>query len=75
MPAKKIYTIRINEDLPTGMKLWYRFETGKEFPTQLVVHENSHGNTVPVFKLSVAPFFHVYPNHCTIVKEQLVSNG
>lgn len=72
---KKIYTIRINENLPVGVKLWYRFEVGKEFQTQLTVQENTAGITVPVFKLSGPPFFHVYPNHCTIVKEQLLSNG
>jgi hypothetical protein len=72
--TRKIYTVRINEDLPTDINLWYRFETGKEYTTQLTVHENANGNLVPVFKLSVSPFFHVYPNHCTIIKEQLVGN-
>jgi hypothetical protein len=70
--SRKVYTIRINEGLPVGINLWYRFETGKKYDTQLTIHENSHGTLVPVFKLSVAPFFHVYPNHCTIIKEQLI---
>lgn len=72
MNIKKIYTVRINENLPTGIQLWYRREAGKEYPTQLAIHEDKGGNPVPVFKLSIAPFFHVYPNHCTVIKESLI---
>jgi hypothetical protein len=66
----KIYTIRI-DTAPVGLSIWYRDKVGHTFPAQLSIHENSHGNRVPVFKLSVAPFFHVYPQHCTIVAENL----
>jgi hypothetical protein len=69
---KKIYKIRINNDLPVGINLWYRWEAGKEFDAQLSVHENSHGTQVAVFKLSIPPFFHVYPQHCTIIGEKVI---
>lgn len=69
---KKVYTIRINDELPTGIDLWYRTKGGTEYLAQLSIHENSHGNNVPVFKLSVAPFFHVYPHHCTVIRERLI---
>jgi hypothetical protein len=69
---KKVYTIRINDELPDGLNLWYRWKVGSEYPAHLAIHENSRGTDVPVFKLSVAPFFHVYPNHCTVIRERLI---
>lgn len=69
--SKKIYTIQI-ESAPVGMSIWYRDKIGETYQATLTIHENTHGNPVPVFKLSVAPFFHVYPNHCKVIDEKII---
>jgi hypothetical protein len=71
MSQKKTYTIKINEALPAGIALWYREKGGSTYDAHLAIHENSHGSPAPVFKLSGPPFFHVYPNHCTVINEKL----
>lgn len=70
--TKKIYTIRISQNLPDNLSIWYRRNVGETYRATLAVRENSVGNQVPVFVLSDPPFFHVYPNHCEIVGEKLV---
>jgi hypothetical protein len=70
--SRKTYTIRINEDLPTGINLWYREKGGNTYDAHLAIAENKGGQPAPVFKLSGPPFFHVYPNHCTVINEKLL---
>jgi hypothetical protein len=75
MPTTKIkyYTIRINEHAFYDKRgLWYKQQFGKEFKTVLAIAENTRGNNVPVFKCIESPFYHVYPNHCTIIKEETI---
>jgi hypothetical protein len=75
MPTIKIkyYTIRINEHAINDKHgLWYRQKVGQEFKTVLAIAENGNNTKAPVFKCVTAPFWHVYPNHCTIVKEETI---
>jgi hypothetical protein len=45
---------------------------GQEFKTVLAIAENGVGSKVAVFKCVQFPFWHVYPNHCTIIKEETI---
>lgn len=45
---------------------------GQVFRTVLAIAQNSAGSNVAVFKCVGPPFYHIYPNHCTIVKEETV---
>jgi hypothetical protein len=69
----KYYTIRINEHAINDKHgLWYRQKEGQEFKTVLTLAENGGSTMVPVFKCIQFPFWHIYPNHCTIVKEEII---
>ena len=68
---KKIYTIRINDKVPEN--IWYGAKQGRTYETQLAIAEGSRGGSMqPVFKLSGPPFFHVYPQHCTVINEKTI---
>jgi hypothetical protein len=69
----KYYTIRVNEHAKSSKQnLWYMQKQGQEFKTVLAIATNTWGNNVPVFKCIESPFYHVYPNHCTIIKEETI---
>jgi hypothetical protein len=69
---KKYYTIQIDQDLSNCQKnIWYKNKPGAIFQTHLEVHRNGEG-TVAVFKLCEAPFFHVYPQNCTVIDEKTI---
>lgn len=75
MPVRRIkyYTVKISPWLKgNNQALWYADKEGHEFKTHLAVIENGNGAIVPVFKCIAAPFYHVYPNHCTIVNEEII---
>jgi hypothetical protein len=75
MPIIKVkyYTIRINEHAINDKHgLWYRQKEGQEFKTVIAIAENGNGKQVPVFKCIQSPFWHVYPNHCTVIKEEII---
>lgn len=74
MTRRKYYTVQITEK--PGARhgnIWYAGQQEKQFKTVLAVAENTAGSLVPVFKCVEAPFFHIYPDHCTIVKEETVN--
>lgn len=74
MSAKiKYYTIRINEHAQSSKhSLWYRNKVGNEYKTRLSIIENGNASSVPVFKCITSPFWHIYPQHCTILKEETI---
>jgi hypothetical protein len=72
MAAKvKYYTVKVSEDAYTAKtNIWYKRKIGYEFTTKLEAIENGDGKIVPAFKCIDSPFWHIYPQHCTIVKEE-----
>lgn len=67
----KYYTVRINETAKSSKhRLWYMQLAGQEFKTTLAIVENSSGSLVAAFKCITSPFYHIYPLHCTVIKEE-----
>jgi hypothetical protein len=69
----KYYTVRVSEEAwSSPMEIWYKRKIGQEFKTKLEPVENNNGKIIPAFKCITSPFWHIYPVHCTIVKEEMV---
>jgi hypothetical protein len=69
----KYYDVQINKHAASSKQsLWYMQKEGQVFRTVLAIAQNSAGSNVAVFKCVGPPFYHIYPNHCTIVKEETV---
>jgi hypothetical protein len=75
MPTTKVkyYTIRINEHAINDKHgLWYRQKGRAGIQNCFSNSGKWCGSKVAVFKCVQFPFWHVYPNHCTIIKEETI---
>lgn len=67
----KYYHVRINEHAQSSKQnIWYMQKEGQVFKTIMAVAQNSAGSNVAVFKCVESPFYHIYPIHCSVVKEE-----
>lgn len=71
----KYYTVCVNENAAKHPShLWYTNRLGEEFKTVLAIVENTQTKRVAAFKCTTPPFFHIYPNHCTVIKEETIES-